>query len=75
GVMTDAEVVMRISLRDFRPYVAALQAAGHGETACLAAQDYLDAYATGFNAYIRDLRRITFASRETQQTLAKKKRP
>ncbi|MFZ5820264.1 MAG: hypothetical protein ACOYYJ_10205 [Chloroflexota bacterium] len=76
GVMTDAQVVMRISLRDFRPYVAALQAAGHGDIASLVAQDYLDSYASGFNAYIQDLRRITFASRETQQTLAnRKKRP
>jgi hypothetical protein len=66
GVITDAAGTMRISLRDFRPHVALLTAAGHKELATLLAQDYLDAYAEGLNRYISDLRRITETSRETR---------
>ena len=66
GVITDAEKVMHISLRDFRPHVAALQALGRQGLADLIAQDYLDAYAEGFNRYIRDLQRITTASRKSR---------
>ena len=65
GVITDAARVMRISLRDFRPHVAALQALGLQIVANQITQDYLDAYAEGFNLYIRDLQRITIASRKT----------
>lgn len=68
GVMTDAAGVMSVSLRDFRPHVSMLHAIGRRELATLIAQDYLDAYALGFNAFIRDLVRITQASRETQST-------
>ena len=57
---------MHISLRDFRPHVAALQALGRQGLADLIAQDYLDAYAEGFNRYIRDLQRITTASRKSR---------
>ncbi len=73
GVMTDAAGVMCISLRDFRAHVGALYSAGRRDLANLIAQDYLDAYALGFNAYIRDLMRVTLASRETQSSLLKKK--
>jgi hypothetical protein len=66
GVMTDANGLMQISLRDFRPHVAALLAAGRKDLAGLVAQDYLDAYAQGLNDYVRDLFRIITASRETQ---------
>lgn len=66
GVMTDANGIMQVSLRDFRPHVAALLAAGRKDLASLVTQDYLDAYALGLNAYIHDLIRITTASRETQ---------
>jgi hypothetical protein len=65
GVMTDAKGIMRISLRDFRPQVATLLTIGHKDLANMIAQDYLDAYAEGFNTYIHDLSRITLASRET----------
>ncbi|MDD2921829.1 MAG: hypothetical protein PHQ36_06030 [Anaerolineales bacterium] len=61
GVITDAKSVMRISLRDFRPHVAALLSIGRKDLANLIAQDYLEAYAEGFNAYIKDLTRITLA--------------
>lgn len=66
GIITDAQGVMRISLRDFRPHVAQLHQAGLSELAELITQDYLSAYVQGLNAYIKDLRHITVASRETR---------
>ena len=66
GVLTDSEKVMHISLRDFRPHVAALYAIGRKDLANLITQDYLETYAEGFNSYIRDLRTITAASRKTR---------
>jgi hypothetical protein len=66
GIITDASRVMRISLRDFRPHVALLAAAGHKELAMHLTQHYLDTYAGGLNRYISDLRRITETSRETR---------
>jgi hypothetical protein len=66
GIITDAGGVMHISLRDFRPHVAALRAIGRRDLADRIAQDYLHAYINGFNAYISDLHRITEASRKTQ---------
>ncbi|MFN8382218.1 MAG: hypothetical protein U0V02_09775 [Anaerolineales bacterium] len=65
GVMTDAKNVMRIHLRDFRPHVATLLSIGRKDLASLITQDYLDAYAEGLNAYVRDLSRISTASRQT----------
>jgi hypothetical protein len=56
---------MVISMRDFRPYVAALLEAGHKRLATDIAQHYLDSYAYGLNDYVRDLQRITRRSRET----------
>jgi len=66
GVITDADGVLRISLRDFRPHVAVLQAIGRADLAHDIAQDYLDSYVKGFNNYIFDLHRITLASRKTK---------
>ena len=57
---------MHISLRDFRPHVAALQVIHKTDLAYHITQDYLNAYAEGFNQYIRELHSITAASRETQ---------
>jgi len=74
GIVTDANKVMRIHLRDFRPHVAALFAIGRKDLAEMIAEDYLDAYAKGFNDFVRDLARITAAGRETRPTF-KKKRP
>ena len=74
GVMTDAKGIMHITLRDFRPHVATLLSAGRKDLANLMAQDYLDAYADGLNAYVRDLSRITLASRETLPTSKTRKR-
>jgi hypothetical protein len=66
GVITDATGVMRISLRDFRPHVGLLIAAGCRDTALRITQDYLEVYARGLNRYVRELQRITRTSRETQ---------
>ncbi len=74
GVMTDARGVMRIHLRDFRPQVTTLLSIGRKDLANMITQDYLDAYAEGFNAYIHDLSRITIASRETLPSSKAKKR-
>lgn len=66
GVITDAEGVMRLSLRDFRPHVGLLRDAGRDDLAQRLAQDYLDAYAAGLNDYVRALDDITAASRDTK---------
>jgi hypothetical protein len=73
GVITDAQSVMRVTLRDFRPHVALLEAAGQRELAQRLAQDYLAAYVRGLNQYVLDLRRMTVSSRETR--LAKNEEP
>ena len=66
GVITDAQGVMQITLRDFRPHVALLESVGRRDLAVHIAQDYLDSYARGINSYIEDLRRIAETSRETR---------
>jgi len=43
GVMTDANGVMKITLRDFRPHVSVLYDIGHQDLANLLAQDYREA--------------------------------
>jgi hypothetical protein len=68
GVITDARGIMRIHLRDFRQHIPTLLSVGRKDLANLITQDYLEAYATGFNAFIHDLSRITLAGRETQPT-------
>jgi len=66
AVLTDSQNVMHLSLRDFRPHVAALQAANRADLAQAISQEYLDTYVSGFNQFVQELRRITAASRETQ---------
>ena len=61
GILTDAQGVMRISLRDFRPHVIMLVELGYGELASRITQDYLNAYTFGLNKYIQELYRITLA--------------
>lgn len=73
GVITDAQGVPRVTLRDFRPHVALLESAGEGDLARRLAQDYLAAYVRGVNQYILDLRRMTVSRRETR--LAKDEKP
>jgi hypothetical protein len=65
GVLTDAEGVMRLSLRDFRPHVGLLIAAGHKELATRITRDYLESYARGLNKFIGDLYRTIKTSHET----------
>lgn len=66
GVITDAEGVMRVTLRDFRPHIALLESAGQRDLARRLAEDYLAAYVRGLNQYILDLRRMTVSRRETR---------
>ncbi len=61
GIITTANGVMHVSLRDFRPHVAALIDAGHKELATSLTRHYLDSYANGLNHFIADLRDITEA--------------
>lgn len=75
GALTDNDGVLQLTLRDFRPHVAALQVAGLADLANRITQDYLEEYAAGLNVYVRELHRITYASRETQQTLPRSKEP
>jgi hypothetical protein len=55
GVMTDANGVMHISLRDFRPHVGMLVAVNQRPLAQAITQDYLDKYAAGFNQFLEEL--------------------
>ncbi|MCS6871992.1 MAG: hypothetical protein RML95_14295 [Anaerolineae bacterium] len=55
GIMTDAAGVLHISLRDFRPHVAALINIGRTDLAQAIAQDFLDKYAQGVNAFMEEL--------------------
>lgn len=73
GVITDAHNVMRVTLRDFRPHVALLDAAGQRDLARRLAEDYLAAYVRGLNQYVLDLRRMTITRRITR--FAKKESP
>ena len=66
GVITDAQGVMRVTLRDFRPHVALLEAAAQRELARRLAEDYLAGYVRGLNQYIIDLQRMTISRRETR---------
>ena len=63
GIMTDAHAIMKLTLRDFRPHVAALQKIGRKDLADQVAQDYLDAYARGLNQYIQEVTRIARTSK------------
>ena len=62
GILTDANGVMVVTLRDFRPHVAALAEIGYPQLAERIAQDYLNTYVQGLNQYLHDVDRITRAS-------------
>lgn len=62
GVLTDAQGVLRLTLRDFRPHVEPLIAIGRRDLALRMAQDYVEAYARGLNHYVHGLQHITLAS-------------
>jgi hypothetical protein len=68
GILTDAKGTMHITLRDFRPHVALLHDIGRHDLTAWISQDCLDTYAQGLNKYVRELHRITQASRETNPT-------
>jgi hypothetical protein len=55
GVLTDDQGRMCVTLRDFRPFVPQLLALGEGDLATLLAQDYLDGYVRGLNAFVAEL--------------------
>jgi hypothetical protein len=55
GILTDTEGTMCISLRDFRPHVAALVEIHQRELAERMTQDYLNAFASGLNKYTEAL--------------------
>jgi len=61
GILTDAQDIMTITLRDFRPHVAILQHAKRKDLANLIAQDFLDAYVQGFNQFIQEVTQIAVA--------------
>jgi hypothetical protein len=61
GVLTDAQGVMKITLRDFRPHIVHLLEIGRRDLADLITQDYLDAYVQGLNQYVREVTRIAVA--------------
>jgi len=63
GVLSDAEGQLTITLRDFRPHVAALVAVGQEQLAQRIAQDYLDGYAILVNQLVSDLDGIATAKR------------
>jgi hypothetical protein len=55
GIITDDQNRMHISLRDFRPFVPLLLAAGQKPLADMLAQDYLDSYVNGLNRFVVEL--------------------
>ena len=62
GVLTDANDVVHISLRDFRPHVAQLTAVNQEALATRITTDILTSYADGLNAFVQDLLRILDAA-------------
>lgn len=50
--LRDDERCMRVSLRDFRPFVPQLLAVGEDGLANLLPQDYLTAYVQGLNRFV-----------------------
>jgi hypothetical protein len=55
GILTDDNDVLHLSLRDFRPHVAALHRLGKINLAELMLQHYVDSFAEGFNEFVARL--------------------
>jgi hypothetical protein len=72
GVLTDADDLMHVTLRDFRPHVAQLTAVGRQDLAVRIVADQLDSFATGLNQYVHDLHRIVSTSYEKRGLLIKR---
>lgn len=66
GIITDANGVLRITLRDFRPHVTELIKIGRRALASQMTHHYLESYARGLNTFVEEIQRITRVSRETQ---------
>ncbi len=58
GVMTDANDVMHMTLRDFRPHVIMLYEIDRKDIANMIAQDYLDSYVEGLNQFVQEIIQI-----------------
>ena len=56
AVITDDQDILHLSLRDFRPHIAALQEVDQMDLAELITRDYLDVFVTGFNTFIKRLK-------------------
>jgi hypothetical protein len=69
GVLTDADGIMVITVRDFRPHVVALTAVGRQDLAVRIIADQLGSFATGLNQFVRDLHRIATTSYEKRGLL------
>lgn len=52
GILTDDQEVLHLTLRDFRPHVAALDQIGRLDLARLMTTHYLDSFAQGFNEFV-----------------------
>ncbi len=55
GVITDDQDRLHISLRDFRPHVAALSKIDRTDLAQLITTDFLNAFVTEFNQFVKNL--------------------
>ncbi len=66
GVLTDADGIMRLTLRDFRPHVAQLMQVGYKNLAARLTHHYLDVYTQGLNSFVSDLYAITKGSNKVQ---------
>jgi hypothetical protein len=62
GVLTDADGIMHVTVRDFRPHVGLLTAVNRHDLASRIIADQLDSFASGLNQYVRDLHRIATTS-------------
>ena len=72
GVLTNADDLMHVTVRDFRPHVAALTAVDRHDLAIRIIADQLDSFAAGLNQYVRDLHRIATTSYEKRGLLIKR---
>ncbi|MBN1955455.1 MAG: hypothetical protein JW900_10450 [Anaerolineae bacterium] len=61
GILSDDQGRTWISLRDFRPFVPLLVAAGESDLANLLARDYLFSYVEGFNRFLLRLGELVAA--------------
>lgn len=62
GFLTDDRDVLHLSLRDFRPHVAALQQLGKIDLAEMMLKHYLDSFVQGFNQFVARLLEILNAT-------------